>query len=377
MRLIFLHFFLILNLLAVAQNKENIVLIDSLKTGNNCPDCKPVVYATENDDYPFLVKFTGEILAVTPAAVPCDAICNSGTIAVRIISKEPTPPFNYPHDTIYISIPCFYVNAEDYIGKIVKMTVFKMENFPNDCFQNITNKIESKGVPFYYTSILKEELIELEAFIQVYKKGNEMLARMLKSTFCQKFDELAIQQAKWKFINCGYKDSTFTISLLVKKESITPDCYGFQKIPQVLEYKDSLEIRIINTTRGGTGREKKYYKEFINDYLEVFFTDTVALFNITQFDSAKIGQDIKERWTHIQLFFNSNYKDKVFNITDSLKGKKLGLFVKGKFITYSVIKKPVQRGVIQFEIRDPEVAEGIIKEIAPTLKIRKSSVQIK
>lgn len=375
MKLSVLFLFIFISALNYAQtaNTSTGALIDSLPLRNNCAECKPVVYAANKSDYPFMVTFSGEIIAATAAAVPCDAICNAGTIAVRIISKTPTPPFVYKHDTIFVSLPCFYINPEDYIGRTVNMTVFKLENFNDDCFQNITNKIDSRGIPFYYTNILKEDLIEIESFIKVQGTGvSEVRARVLKSTYCEKFDKLALEQARWKFIANNFKDTTYKIILLVNKESITLDCFGLQKIPLTVPYKSLIEVRAINTTKGGKGKEVEYYTLIINELLETYYVDTQAIFSSENFDSVKIVHQKKDRWQHIYLTFKDEFKKTLLQITANLEGVKLGLFINGKFISFSEIRGVVRGGVIQFELHYPETIEYIKKAI-PGIKTEEYS----
>lgn len=367
--ILFLFLFITVQLFAQDTTSRPIALIDSLPVKNNCADCKEVVYASEKDDYPFMVTFNGVIIAATPAAVPCDAICNAGTIAVRIISKTPTPPFVYKHDTIYVSLPCFYVNTDDYVGKSVSMSVFKLENFKDDCFQNITNKIDSRGIPFYYTNILKEELVEVESFISVKRVGmDEVRAKVLKTTYCDKFDKLALEQARWKFVANEYRDTTYKITLLVKKESITSECWGLQKIPQTINNKALIEIRAINPTKGGKRKEVEYYTLLINNLLETFYVDTAAIFTSTDFDSVKIIHQKKDRWEHFFVYFKEDFRNTLQQITANLEGVKMGLFIKGRFISFSQIRGAVKGGVIQFELHHPETID-FIKKAIPGIKI--------
>jgi hypothetical protein len=152
---ILVSFLINCKLFSQTKSKQDSLLfeIKSLPLLDIYPECQSIVFGSKNDNYPDQININGKIISVSSTLSPCGVICNSGTIAVRLNKNI----CSYPNNTVYVMILCFYVKEEDYLNKEVKFTARKLYKTEEDCYVNVFNKIDSKGVPFYYLKS-KEEI---------------------------------------------------------------------------------------------------------------------------------------------------------------------------------------------------------------------------
>ena len=105
--------------------------------------------------FPKQLEVTGKIVDIS-TGTSCGTLCGCGTIKVNLATLLK----NYSDSFVFIAIPCFNVNSQDYLDKTIKIKVKLLDKDNKDCFWNEApiNYIDSKGIPFYIPDNLDEKL---------------------------------------------------------------------------------------------------------------------------------------------------------------------------------------------------------------------------
>lgn len=105
--------------------------------------------------FPKQLVVTGKIVDIT-TGTSCGVFCGCGTIKVKLSDTLK----DYSETYVFIAIPCFNVNAKDFLNKTIKIKVDLLSIANKDCFWNEVpiNNIDSKGIPFYIPNNLDEKL---------------------------------------------------------------------------------------------------------------------------------------------------------------------------------------------------------------------------
>ncbi len=127
---------------------------DTEKQTNNKPDFasfdKPLIYATENDNLPKEIRAKGIIVDASPAGFYCGVFATAGTLKIKLSEKIE----NYNEDYLYVVILCFAVEErEKLLNKEIEITAKKMTKFPYKFGVLLSNSIDSKGTPFYLSTV--------------------------------------------------------------------------------------------------------------------------------------------------------------------------------------------------------------------------------
>ncbi len=93
------------------------------------------------------VIVTGVIREQSSAGFYCGTVCHSGTIKIEVTRVEKSI---YREEHVFTVIGCFVHEDRD-LGKKIRMVATPLTcDRDIGCFANVVNRIDSKGVPFYW-----------------------------------------------------------------------------------------------------------------------------------------------------------------------------------------------------------------------------------
>jgi len=108
----------------------------------------PLTYFPAGSSYSDSIIITGIVREQSSAGFACGVICHSGTMKIEVTKIEKGV---FREKFLYAVIPCQINNGQD-VGKAVHIIVTAL---PADrdigCLKNVWNKIDSQGVPFYFS----------------------------------------------------------------------------------------------------------------------------------------------------------------------------------------------------------------------------------
>lgn len=108
----------------------------------------PLTYFPAGSSYSDSIIVTGIIQEQSSAGFACGVICHSGTMKIEVTKVERGI---FQEKFLYAVIPCQINNGQD-VGKTVHITVTAL---PADrdigCLKSVWNRIDSQGVPFYFS----------------------------------------------------------------------------------------------------------------------------------------------------------------------------------------------------------------------------------
>ena len=109
----------------------------------------PVIYGKKDDGFPDRLTARGVIEKVSFSR-DCGLVHGGGVLQIKVAGT--TPDYNSEH--IYVVAPCLMGPEADeqYVGKVVCMSVKKMKSGDMCHSDYIHNTMDSKGVPFYCLS---------------------------------------------------------------------------------------------------------------------------------------------------------------------------------------------------------------------------------
>lgn len=124
----------------------------------------PVIFGKKSDGLPETMKVRGRISEVSFSRA-CGVILWSGTLKVKLLDKTE----GYPYEYAFIVVNCLEdsQNEAKYLDKVVEMNVSKLypkyrkyRGAKTFYFELIDNTINSGGVPFYCTSMGRDETLK-------------------------------------------------------------------------------------------------------------------------------------------------------------------------------------------------------------------------
>jgi hypothetical protein len=121
------------------------------------PQSFPVVYGRKNDDLLEKLRARGTITQVNYASPRCGELIFAATFEIKLDGKLS----GYDDPFLYLVVPCLYQpeGAEKFLGQHVEIAATRQYEKRQPCFFDIeTNRINSKGVPFYCAN--REELLK-------------------------------------------------------------------------------------------------------------------------------------------------------------------------------------------------------------------------
>jgi len=148
---------LTLSLDCLAQRDQALPTLTELD-GINSSDPHFVHFPLTRDttgNFPEHLTITGKIVDIT-VGPSCGIFCGCGTLKVELSNQ----PDDYKESHVYIAIPCFAVNQNDYLNKTIDITIEILSPDNKDCYwtEMPMNKIDSHGIPFYIPNNLEEKL---------------------------------------------------------------------------------------------------------------------------------------------------------------------------------------------------------------------------
>ena len=122
----------------------------------------PIVYGKDGDGYPNTLEVHGLITEVSLTSSFCGLVRHAGTLKLKLQDKVK----GYRQDYVYVAVPCFYdlEGEKKFLNKSICISVTKMDGVGMDgkaCYTDqVINRINSRGIPFYCLDVNGEHLLE-------------------------------------------------------------------------------------------------------------------------------------------------------------------------------------------------------------------------
>lgn len=111
---------------------------------------KSVVYAKEGDGLPNVVVAKGKIIDANVSGKYCGPIATAGTLKIELEQKIE----QYADPFLYVVVLCLAGKEnENLVGKNIEIEARKMTEFPYSFGVSLSNSLDSKGAPFYLSTV--------------------------------------------------------------------------------------------------------------------------------------------------------------------------------------------------------------------------------
>jgi hypothetical protein len=109
-----------------------------------------VIYAKENDGLPDKINAKGEIVDTSIYTEYCGIVGTGGTLKIKLTEKIE----NYNYDYLCVVVLCVAGKEnENLMGKSFEIEVRKMTKYPFSFQVGLSNPLDSKGIPFYLSTV--------------------------------------------------------------------------------------------------------------------------------------------------------------------------------------------------------------------------------